>query len=156
MNILQLSNGSPYDSTIKSNIQSNKKTKLPVTIANCEGRKKKMKSINQTNKFANKSVYRPFKLQLIPLLCHHWQKRNTRGRKEPGYIQNLRKISAGCWSPWSIRLCNGPYCIFMISTALFYVKNSNKYHLFSAVQKLRDKNWFKVTWHLFCPLGIPR
>ena len=46
-------------------------------------------------------------------------------------------------SLWGIRRRNGPYCIFMISTgrsvyALFYVPSSNKHHLFSTVQKLKE------------------
>jgi len=46
-------------------------------------------------------------------------------------------------SPWGIKLCNGPYSISMISTkrsvdVLFHEKNSNKYHLFSTVQKLKE------------------
>ena len=40
VNISQLSYGLTYDSKIKSSIQSNKKTKLPVTIQNGEGRKR--------------------------------------------------------------------------------------------------------------------
>lgn len=85
--------------TVKSNQTFNqiRKTNLPVTIKKSWGQKQKIESINQTNKVANKSIYRSFKLRLILLLCHPRQRRNTNREKESGYIQKLRKIPAAPW-----------------------------------------------------------
>lgn len=134
-----------------------RKRKLPVTIQNTVGRNRQYnQSIKQIKLPTNQTFWS------CPSLFSVNSGSEEILKEKKNQVINKSEEKSLLESPWGIRLSNGPHYILMVSTkrsvyASFYEKNSNNYHLSSAVQSLKEiKNCFKVTQHLFWPLGTLR
>lgn len=101
--------------------------------------------INQSNKYSCQQISLPrvFLAPAHPAPMSTVAMKKYQQRESARLYKELKKNPCQLESLQGIRLCNGPHCIFMISTkrsvyALFHVKNMNKYHLSSTVQKLKE------------------